>query len=232
MADLVTRVPWLTANSMPDAAAPYGKRMNLRGGYLPADVPLNPGATAFSREGAAWLWEAVGMGDAPEHDARYEQWATTVDEALRPLSLASGCTNLTDDLGEAWRGGVHGSEAKHRRLRAVKDAWARPTCSASTRTSPHDCWTTRRVTLAIRRGDVGEELSMATFDTVRCGRGLRRRPARIPADAHRRRDRRRGGDVPMRQPEEGGGLLAVRARRIYESVAMCQESSADNSPYR
>lgn len=158
LANLVTKMPWPRANSMLDAVAPYGKRMNLRGGYLPAlsaDVvdallrnaaaaPSHPGAvatinlwcmggaisedvaedaTAFSREGAAWLWEAVGMWDAPEHDTPYEQWATAIDAAVRPHSLTSGYTNLTDDLGEAWRRAVHGSEAKHRRLRTVKAAW-------------------------------------------------------------------------------------------------------------
>ncbi|WP_406197843.1 FAD-binding oxidoreductase [Streptomyces europaeiscabiei] len=158
LANLVTKMPWPQANSMLDAIAPYGKRMNLRGGYLPAlsadavaalmhhaaTAPSIPGATtafniwsmggaisedfaedatAFSREGAAWLWEAVSMWDAPEHDARYEQWATTVSEAMRPHSLTNGYTNLTDDLGGAWRRGVHGSETKHRRLRAVKAAW-------------------------------------------------------------------------------------------------------------
>lgn len=158
LANLVTKMPWPRANSMLDAVAPYGKRMNLRGGYLPAlsaDVvdalprnaaaaPSHPGAaatinlwcmggaisedvtedaTAFSREGAAWLWEAVGMWDTPERDTQYEQWATAIDAAVRPHSLTNDYTNLTDDLGEAWRRGVHGSEAKHRRLRAVKAAW-------------------------------------------------------------------------------------------------------------
>ncbi|WP_030621536.1 FAD-binding oxidoreductase [Streptomyces fulvoviolaceus] len=158
VANLVAKTPWLKANSMLDAIAPYGKRMNLRGGYLPdlsadtvdallrhaATAPSNPGAasvinlwsmggaisedvaedaTAFSREGAAWLWEAVSMWDGPEQDAQYEESAKHITEAMRPHALAAGYTNLTDDLGEAWRRGVHGSEAKHRRLRAVKAAW-------------------------------------------------------------------------------------------------------------
>ncbi|MCX4641615.1 BBE domain-containing protein [Streptomyces sp. NBC_01446] len=143
--------------SMLDAVAPYGKRMNLHGGYLPAldtdaittvlanaaAAPANPGATtinlwcmggaisedtaedamAFSREGAAWLWEAVSMWDTSEHDALYEQWATAMAEAMRPHSPTNGYTNLTDDQGSQWRRTVHGSEAKHRRLGAVKAAW-------------------------------------------------------------------------------------------------------------
>ncbi|MFJ8955105.1 FAD-binding oxidoreductase [Streptomyces sp. NPDC102381] len=158
LADLVTKMPWLQANRMLDAVAPYGKRMNLRGGYLPAlstgaidalvssaaSSPAHPGgattinlwcmggaisedtsedAMAFSREGAAWLWEAVGMWDAPEQDAQYARWATDLDALVRPLSLTNGYTNLTEDLGAQWRRGVHGSEAKFRRLRAVKTAW-------------------------------------------------------------------------------------------------------------
>ncbi|MFD7227951.1 FAD-binding oxidoreductase [Streptomyces sp. NPDC059881] len=158
LANLVGETTWVRANSMLDAVAPYGMRMNLRGGYLPAlsadavDVllasvaaaPSNPGAfctinlsfmggaisedvdedaMAFSREGAAWLWEAISKWDAPAYDAQYDQWATTLTEAMRPHALTNGYANLTDDLGEEWRRGVHGSEAKHRRLRSVKAAW-------------------------------------------------------------------------------------------------------------
>lgn len=157
-ANLVTKMPWPRANSMLDAVAPYGQRMNLRGGYLPelsaeavdtllrhaATAPSAPGAAtvinlwcmggaisedvaedamAFSREGAAWLWEAVSMWDAAEHDPRYEQSAKRITEAMRPHALASGYSNLTDDQGEEWRRGVHGSEAKYRRLQAVKAIW-------------------------------------------------------------------------------------------------------------
>ncbi|MDX2707576.1 FAD-binding oxidoreductase [Streptomyces sp. PA03-6a] len=158
LADLVGRTTWVRANSMLDAVAPYGMRMNLRGGYLPAlsadavdvllehvaTVPSKPGdiysfnlsfmggaisedrdedAMAFSREGAAWLWEAICKWDAPERDAEYDDWATALTEAMRPHALTNGYANLSDDLGEQWRRGVHGSEAKHRRLRAVKAAW-------------------------------------------------------------------------------------------------------------
>lgn len=157
-ANLVAPIPWLQANRMLDAVAPYGQRMNLRGGYLPAlsadvidtllrtaaSAPSHAGsgftinlwsmggaisedvgedAMAFSREGAAWLWEAVSMWDASEHDPQYDAWATALAEAVRPLSLASGYTNLTDDQGEAWLRGIHGGETKHRRLREVKAAW-------------------------------------------------------------------------------------------------------------
>ncbi|MGI5142863.1 MULTISPECIES: FAD-binding oxidoreductase [unclassified Streptomyces] len=158
LANLVTKTTWVQANSMLDAVAPYGMRMNLRGGYLPAlsadavDVllknvvalPTNPGviysinisfmggaisedvdedATAFSREGAAWLWEAICKWDTPEYDAQYDEWATTLTDAMRPHALTNGYSNLTDDLGEEWRRGVHGSEAKHQRLRSIKAAW-------------------------------------------------------------------------------------------------------------
>ncbi|MCX4404757.1 MULTISPECIES: FAD-binding oxidoreductase [unclassified Streptomyces] len=158
LAHLVAKTTWVQANSMLDAVAPYGMRMNLRGGYLPtlsadavdvlldnvAAVPSNPGliysinisfmggaisedvdedAMAFSREGAAWLWEAICKWDAPEDDAQYDEWATTLTEAMRPHALTNGYANLTDDLGEEWRRGVHGSEAKHERLRSIKAAW-------------------------------------------------------------------------------------------------------------
>ncbi|MGW2047696.1 FAD-binding oxidoreductase [Streptomyces sp. NPDC001858] len=158
LANLVTDTTWVQANSMLDVVAPYGMRMNLRGGYLPAlsgdavdvlldyvgTVPTNPGdiysinisfmggaisedvdedAMAFSRAGAAWLWEAIAKWDAPEHDAPYDEWATALTEAMQPHALTNAYANLSDDLGEEWRRGVHGSEAKHQRLRAVKAAW-------------------------------------------------------------------------------------------------------------
>ncbi|MCX4460842.1 FAD-binding oxidoreductase [Streptomyces sp. NBC_01728] len=158
LANLVAKTTWVQANSMLDAVAPYGMRMNLRGGYLPTlsagavDVllenvvalPSNPGviysinisfmggaisedvdedAMAFSRTGAAWLWEAICKWDAPEYDAQYDEWATTLTEAMRPHALTNGYANLTDDLGEEWRRGVHGSKAKHQRLRSIKAAW-------------------------------------------------------------------------------------------------------------
>ncbi|MFD7437324.1 FAD-binding oxidoreductase [Streptomyces sp. NPDC059861] len=158
LANLVTKTTWVQANSMLDAVAPYGMRMNLRGGYLStlsgdavevllehvATVQADPGdiysinlsfmggaisedvdedAMAFSRAGAAWLWEAICKWDAPESDARYDEWATDLTEAMRPHALTNGYANLTDDLGEEWRRGLHGGAAKHRRLRSVKAAW-------------------------------------------------------------------------------------------------------------
>ncbi|MER5916330.1 FAD-binding oxidoreductase [Streptomyces sp. NPDC001982] len=158
LANLVAKTTWVKANSMLDAVAPYGMRMNLRGGYLPtlsadaidvllesvATMPSNPGALysinisfmggaisedtgedamAFSREGAAWLWEAITKWDAPEYDAQYDEWATTLTEAMQPHALTNGYANLTDDLGDEWRRGLHGSEAKHQLLRSIKAAW-------------------------------------------------------------------------------------------------------------
>ncbi|MGW1542033.1 FAD-binding oxidoreductase [Streptomyces sp. NPDC002309] len=158
LADLVGKTTWVQANSMLDAVAPYGMRMNLRGGYLPAltrdavdvllehvgTLPTEPGdiyslnisfmggaisedvdedATAFSRAGAAWLWESICKWDTPESDAAYDRWAEALTEAMRPHTLTNGYANLSDDLGEEWRRHVHGGEAKHRRLRSVKAAW-------------------------------------------------------------------------------------------------------------
>jgi FAD/FMN-containing dehydrogenase len=158
LANLVTKTSWIQANSMLDAIAPYGKRMNSRGGYLPAlsadvigtllenaaAVPPNPGAAgtiniwcmggaisedvaedamAFSRAGAAWLWEAVTLWDTPEHDPQYEQWAKNITDAMQPHSLANGYTNLSDDRGEQWRRAVHGSDAKRHRLLSTKATW-------------------------------------------------------------------------------------------------------------
>ncbi|WP_411153020.1 FAD-binding oxidoreductase [Streptomyces sp. A30] len=158
VANLVQRTSWLKTNSMLDAMAPYGHRMNSRGGYF-ADLTgptvaalldrarashpapgastvinvwamggaisedVNEDATAFSRAGAGWLWEAANVWTDPELDAPYDQWADATAAALRPHTLTGTYINLTQDQGEDWRRGAWGSETKYRRLTEIKAAW-------------------------------------------------------------------------------------------------------------
>ncbi|HKT05271.1 MAG TPA: FAD-binding oxidoreductase [Rugosimonospora sp.] len=91
------------------------------GGAISEDVPED--AVAFSRAGAAWVWEAVAIWDEPEQDREYDEWADRAVTLLRPYSLTNAYTNLTRDLGEQWRRGAFGAEAKYRRLQRIKAAW-------------------------------------------------------------------------------------------------------------
>jgi FAD/FMN-containing dehydrogenase len=91
------------------------------GGAISEDVDED--ATAFSRAGASWLWEAAFQWAEPEHDALFDAWADATLAAMRPHTLPNAYINLTEDQGEEWRRGVYGSEAKHRRLTEIKTAW-------------------------------------------------------------------------------------------------------------
>ncbi|MBE8477354.1 FAD-binding oxidoreductase [Streptomyces sp. 3R004] len=91
------------------------------GGAISEDVGED--ATAFSRTGASWLWECAPVWTERDHDAQFDKWADATVSALRPYTLPNAYTNLTQDMGEAWRRGVFGSEAKYRRLAEIKAVW-------------------------------------------------------------------------------------------------------------
>lgn len=78
---------------------------------------------AFSRAGAAWLWETVHMWDDPQHDDQLNKQAESISDAMQPYILSNGYSNLSDDRGPKWRSTLHGSSAKHERLRALKCEW-------------------------------------------------------------------------------------------------------------
>lgn len=91
------------------------------GGAFSEDVDED--ATAFSRAGVSWLWEAACQWAEPEYDALMDAWADATLAAMRPHTLLNSHINLTEDQGEEWRRGVYGSEAKYRRLTEIKTAW-------------------------------------------------------------------------------------------------------------
>ncbi|WP_432192544.1 FAD-binding oxidoreductase [Streptomyces sp. bgisy027] len=91
------------------------------GGAISEDVGED--ATAFSRKGASWLWECAPVWTERVHDASFDEWAEATRSALSPYTLPNAYTNLTQDMGEAWRRGVFGSAAKYRRLAEVKAVW-------------------------------------------------------------------------------------------------------------
>jgi len=80
-------------------------------------------AMAFSREGASWMWEAIGQWDPADKDAEFKAWVDGVLGDLAPYSRANGYVNLTVDQGPDWLAGLYGSPAKYERLVKLKTEW-------------------------------------------------------------------------------------------------------------
>ncbi|MBR0755299.1 FAD-binding oxidoreductase [Bradyrhizobium jicamae] len=80
-------------------------------------------STAFSRTGAAWLFEAAGQWDPPGSDEEYMRWVTDTMSALAPHATANAYINLTADRGPEWLRGAYGSREKWDRIVALKRKW-------------------------------------------------------------------------------------------------------------
>jgi hypothetical protein len=109
--------PPATSHMLPSAV----QNLWAMGGAISDDHDENE--TAFSREGANWLWEIVTEWDRPEDDSTFHTW---VDGARRSIGqhLRSNCyVNLSTDNGPAWRRGVWGSPQKYARLVQAKTTW-------------------------------------------------------------------------------------------------------------
>ncbi|RAJ31798.1 FAD/FMN-containing dehydrogenase [Kitasatospora sp. SolWspMP-SS2h] len=91
------------------------------GGAISEDVDED--ATAFSRTGAAWLWECSAVWRGSERDKEFDGWTEGTRAALSPFTLPNAYTNLTEDQGDAWRRKAFGHEAKYRRLAEAKAVW-------------------------------------------------------------------------------------------------------------
>jgi FAD/FMN-containing dehydrogenase len=91
------------------------------GGALTDD--FSEDSAAFSREGANWLWEAIGQWDDPKDDQAFEAWTQAVHSEMRPFLRSNGYINLTMDQGPEWRKHVWGSPQKYERLVQAKTRW-------------------------------------------------------------------------------------------------------------
>jgi FAD/FMN-containing dehydrogenase len=80
-------------------------------------------STAFSRTGAAWLYEVCAQWAMPTPDDEHVGWVDDTVTALAPHVLANGYVNLTADRGGDWLQGVYGSPEKWERIVALKRAW-------------------------------------------------------------------------------------------------------------
>lgn len=91
------------------------------GGAISED--FTESSTAFSREGAGWLWEAVSQWDSPQDDQPFEAWTHALHEDMKPHLRPNGYINLTTDQGPDWRRRVWGEEIKYQRLLEAKAVW-------------------------------------------------------------------------------------------------------------
>ncbi|WP_033289022.1 FAD-binding oxidoreductase [Amycolatopsis jejuensis] len=80
-------------------------------------------STAFSRTGAAWLYEVSAHWDAPSADGKYSSWVESTMAAFAPYATKNCYVNLTADRGPDWLRGAYGSAAKWDRLVALKQTW-------------------------------------------------------------------------------------------------------------
>jgi FAD/FMN-containing dehydrogenase len=127
LSELSDRVIASVIKNMLDAPTPTSPQpstvQNLwcMGGSISEDFAED--SAAFSREGAAWLWEAVGQWDDPGEDAAYDAWAERAASDLAGDLRTNGYVNLSTDRGPAWLRGLYGSEAKYQRLIDLKSRW-------------------------------------------------------------------------------------------------------------
>jgi FAD binding domain/Berberine and berberine like len=127
LSELSDRVIAAVVKNMREAPMPAsplpGCVQNLwcMGGAISED--FDEDSAAFSREGAAWLWEAVGQWDDRAQDAAYDAWTECAAGDVSADLRANGYVNLTTDRGPEWLRGLYGSASKYRRLLEAKLRW-------------------------------------------------------------------------------------------------------------
>lgn len=116
-----------TLNHLPSAPAPAGvlpptaTNFWCLGGAISEDYAED--SVAFSREGAGWFWETVGLWEGPENDEIFVRWVDDMLAALKPHLRSNGYVNLSTDQGAEWLRGLYGSPTKYQRLEKVKTEW-------------------------------------------------------------------------------------------------------------
>jgi FAD/FMN-containing dehydrogenase len=80
-------------------------------------------STAFSREGAEWLFEVTAQWDNPDEDGKYMPWVVETMAALQPSVATNAYTNLSSDRGAEWLRGAYGSGEKWDRIVRLKEEW-------------------------------------------------------------------------------------------------------------
>lgn len=80
-------------------------------------------ATAFSRTGAAWLYETAAQWDSPSRDDEHARWIDATMAALASHASTNAYVNLTADRGSEWLRSAYGSPEKWERIVQLKRTW-------------------------------------------------------------------------------------------------------------
>jgi hypothetical protein len=124
LADTAIEAILFTARKAPQPSAPGPstvQNLYFMGGAISED--FDEDSVAFSREGAAMFWEAVGQWDSATDDVRFIEWANGAANSLKGEMRKNGYINLSTDQGPEWLKGIYGSPAKFQRLVDAKTKW-------------------------------------------------------------------------------------------------------------
>ncbi|KAF5025376.1 hypothetical protein F66182_2541 [Fusarium sp. NRRL 66182] len=78
---------------------------------------------AFSREGAAGMYEVIAQWHHKSEDDDNLSWVNETADAVTQGGLANGYSNMSRDLGPEWVRGLFGKPEKYERLLATKKKW-------------------------------------------------------------------------------------------------------------
>jgi FAD/FMN-containing dehydrogenase len=126
LAGITAEIAQIMVDRVSDAPAPTGAGPSVAVAFPilgGANDDFDEDSTAYSREGAAWLWEVLGQWDPVEADDAYDGWVDGVMNALIPFSLSNGYVNLSTDRGAEWLRNLYGSQEKWDRVVALKREW-------------------------------------------------------------------------------------------------------------
>jgi len=123
---ITAEIAQIMVDRVSDAPAPTGAGPSVAVAFPilgGANDDFDEDSTAYSREGAAWLWEVLGQWDPIEADDAYDSWVDGVMNELIPFSLPNGYVNLSTDRGAEWLRNLYGSPEKWDRVVALKREW-------------------------------------------------------------------------------------------------------------
>lgn len=126
LAEITPEVAQVVVDRVGNAPAPTGPGPSCAVAFPclgGANDDFEEGSKAYSRQGAAWLWEVLGQWDPIEKDDEYQGWVDGTMDALAPFSLKNGYVNLSTDRGAEWLRNLYGSEEKWKRIAALKQQW-------------------------------------------------------------------------------------------------------------
>jgi FAD/FMN-containing dehydrogenase len=111
----------VTSSPRPDALLPTcSLTFPILGGAL---LDAAEDSTAFSRQGAQWLFEVMAQWDEGDDDEKYMPWVPQTNAALKPFVATNAYTNLSSDQGADWLCGAYGTAAKWERIVRLKQEW-------------------------------------------------------------------------------------------------------------